>query len=67
MNFLGLTGIGYVINFYLLFDLAAMPILSMTLRNNLLRAIAPHKIPPDVLSLSLFRTQWLLSGHFSSL
>jgi len=35
-NFLGLTGLSQIVNFYPMLNVAAVPILNITLRNNLL-------------------------------
>lgn len=43
-----LPGIGHIVNFYLLFNIASFPILAITLRNNLMRLFAPSKIPDNV-------------------
>jgi len=38
-NFLNLPGIGQIVNFYPMLNIAAVPILNITLRNNLLDVI----------------------------
>lgn len=43
-NFLGLPGIGQICNFYPLLNVAAVPILNITLRNNLLDALPIKRI-----------------------
>lgn len=48
VNFLDIPFIGHVVNFYLLFNIAPFPILTMTLRNNLIKVFAPSKIPKNV-------------------
>lgn len=43
-NFLGLPGIGQICNFYPMLNVAAVPILNITLRNNLLDALPIKRI-----------------------
>jgi hypothetical protein len=46
-NFLNLPGIGQICNFYPMLNIAAVPILNITLRNNLLDAIPINKFLKD--------------------
>ena len=57
-NFLGLPGIGQICNFYPMLNVAAVPILNITLRNNLLDAL-----PIKRWIKNSGRCLWLLEDH----
>jgi len=60
-NFLDLPGIGQICNFYPMLNMAAVPILNITLRNNLLDVI-----PVKVWIERYGRCMFLLDDHKNS-
>ncbi|CAD8197690.1 unnamed protein product [Paramecium pentaurelia] len=43
----------YIISFYMFLNIAALPVLTITIRKNLMKLVAPHLIPKDNLQITL--------------
>ena len=43
----------YIISFYMFLNIAALPVLTITIRKNLMKLVVPHLVPKDNLKITL--------------